>query len=216
MKKKPVKKTTKKKQVQPKKQATKHTPKQKIKKVTGELEPLTEKEEWLCREFVADFAENQVRAYMHVYGTENYNSARTESSKVFAKPNIKIRIKELREERNKRLEISGDRVLQEIAKLSFYDPRGFFDTDGRLKPIDEIDPDHAAVIAGIETLHKIVGEDKDGVVVLTKIKLPDKGSNLERLGKYFKLFTEKKEIDVNQPINVTIKKFYRDKKGSAE
>jgi phage terminase small subunit len=186
------------------------------KKIVKEPELLTDKEDRLCREFLAN-GEIQVRAFMQVYPGQSYDNARTESSKVFAKPHIKSRIKELRDERNKRLEISADKVLAEIAKLSFYDPRDFFDSDGRLKPIDELDPDHAAVIAGIETTHKVVGEGKDGIVVLTKIKLPDKGANLERLGKNLKLFTEKKEIDVNQPINVTIKKFYRDKEeGSAE
>lgn len=161
------------------------------------LEPLTDKEEHLCREFVSDFAGNQVRAFMHVYPGHSYDSARTESSKVFAKPNIKKRIAELQQERNKRLEITGDRVLSEIAKLAFYDPREFFDSDIRLKPVNELDPDHAAIITGIETLHKTVGEEKDSVVVLTKIKLADKGANLERLGKYFKLFTEKNEMGLD-------------------
>jgi phage terminase small subunit len=162
-----------------------------------ELEPLTSKEERLCREFICDFAENQVRAYMHVYPGQSYDSSRVDSSKVFAKSNIKKRIAELRAERNKRLEISGDRVLAEIAKLAFYDPRCFFDSDGRLKPIDEIDPDHAAIIGGIETLHKTVGDEKDGMAVITKIKLADKGANLERLGKYFKLFTDKTEVGLD-------------------
>jgi len=158
-----------------------------------EEEPLTEKEEWLCREFVADFAENQVRAYMHVYPECTYDSAKTLSTRMFTKVNIKRRIAELRAERNKRLEISGDRVLSEISKLAFYDPRKFFDSDMRLKPMDELDPDHAAIITGIETLHKTVGEEKDGVIVLTKIKMADKGANLERLGKYFKLFVDRTE-----------------------
>lgn len=162
----------------------------------SKIEPLTDKEEQLCREFVADFAGNQVRSYMHVYGTENYDSARTKSSQVFAKVNIKSRIAELQQERNKRLEITGDRVLSEIAKLAFYDPRDFFDADGKLKPIDELDPDHAAIIAGIETQHKTIGAEKT-YAVLTKIKLADKGANLERLGKYFKLFTEKHEHGID-------------------
>jgi phage terminase small subunit len=167
-----------------------------IKKIKPE--PLTEKEELLCREFVCDFAENQTRAYHHVWPNVTYESARTLAAKLFAKVRIKNRVAELRADRNKRLEISGDRVLSELAKLSFYDPRGFFDADMRLKPMDEIDPDHAAIIAGIETLHKVVGDEKDGQNVLTKIKLPDKGANLERLGKYFKLFTEKHEYSFDE------------------
>lgn len=169
----------------------------KVKKIVAE-EPLDDKEEWLCKEFVADYAGNQVRAFMHVYPCQNYNSARVESSKVFAKPNIRKRIKELAEERNKRLEITADRVLAELAKLSFYDPRSFHNSDGRLKPLNELDPDHAAVISGIKTTCKIVGDEKDGLSILTDIKLPDKGANLERLGKYFKLFTEKREFGLDE------------------
>ena len=176
-------------------------------------EQLTDKEDRMCREFLAN-GEIQVRAFMQVYRGYSYDNARTESSKVFAKPHIKSRIKELREERNKRLEITADKVLSEIAKLAFYDPRDFFDSDGRLKPIDELDPDHAAVIAGIETMHKTVGDEKDWLIVLTKIKLPDKGVNLERLGKNLKLFTDKSEVDIKQPLEITIKKFYRNKNGN--
>jgi predicted ATPase len=56
-------------------------------------------------------------------------------------------------------------------------------------------------------MHKVTGEDKDGVVVMTKIKLPDKGANLERLGRNLRLFTDKKELELNQPITVVVRKF---------
>mgnify|MGYP000977626377 CR=1 FL=1 len=196
------------------KNKSREIPKKKpIKTNPAPKEQLTDKEDRLCREFLAN-GEIQVRAFMQVYRGYSYDNARTESSKVFAKPHIKSRIKELREERNKRLEITADKVLAELAKLSFYDPRDFFDSDGRLKPIDELDPDHAAVIAGIETMHKTVGDEKDGLIVLTKIKLPDKGVNLERLGKNLKLFTDKTEVDIKQPLEITIKKFFRNKNGN--
>ena len=159
-----------------------------------EAEPveITEKEDVFCREYIADAGENQTRAFIRAYkGEYTYESARVMASKLFAKVNIQARIKELRAERCKRLEITADRVLAELAKLAFYDPKEFFDADMRLKPLNELDPDQAAVIAGIETFHKIVGEDKDGVTVLTKIKLPDKGANLERLGKHLELFTDR-------------------------
>jgi len=167
-------------------------------KVIKEDEPLSDKEDQLCREFICDHASNQTRAYMRVYPGSNYETAKTQAYRMFTKPHIKKRVAALRAERNKRLEITGDRVLAEIAKLAFHDPRGFFDDDGRLKPISELDPDHAACIGGIETMHKVVGDEKDGQVVLTKIKLPDKGANLERLGKHLKLFTEKREFGFDE------------------
>ncbi len=134
-----------------------------------------------CREFIID--ENAVRAYQRAYPNSGYESARVSACELLAKPNVQDRIQELREERNKRLDISADRVLAELAKLAFYDPRNLFDDDGRLKTITEMDADAAAVIAGIESTHKIVGEDKDGIAVLTKIKLPDKKSALELIGR---------------------------------
>lgn len=171
------------------------------------LEPLTDKEEWLCRELLADGAENQTRAYMRVYKGCTYDSARTAAARKFSDVRIMNRLAELRDERNKRLEVSADRVLAELAKLAFHDPRDFFDDDGRLKPISELDPDHARVIAGIETLHKVSGEADDGVTVTTKIKLADRGQNLERLGRHLKLFTDKVETDLKGNLTIEVVKF---------
>ena len=109
---------------------------------------------------------------------------------MFADVRISQRIDELRVERTKRLEITADRVMMELAKLAFYDPRGFFDDDGRLKPINEIDADQAAVIGGIETIHKVVGEESDGITVLTKIKLPEKKGALELIGRNLNMWKE--------------------------
>jgi len=158
------------------------------------IRPLTDKEEWLCREFVSDAGENQTKAYMRVYKGCTYESGRVLASKAFADVNIRQRIDELRLERNKRLEITADKVLAGIAKLAFYDSRDFFDDNGKLKPLSELDPDHADVIAGLETFHKVTGDESDEVAITTKIKLADRGQNLERLGKYLKLFTDKMEL----------------------
>lgn len=166
--------------------------------------PLTDKEEWLCREFVSDAGENQTRAYMRVYPGCTYDSARTLAAKQFADIRISQRIDELRQERNKRLEITADRVLQELAKLAFYDPRGFFDDDGRLKPINEIEPDQAAVIGGIETIHKVTGEEGDGLTVLTKIKLPEKKGALELIGRNLSLWKDVGSKD--NPLNAVLHK----------
>jgi len=160
------------------------------KDATIEEKPLTEKEEWLCREFVSDAGENQTRAYMRVFPSCAYDSARTLAARMFADVRISQRIDELRVERTKRLEITADRVMMELAKLAFYDPRGFFDDDGRLKPINEIDADQAAVIGGIETIHKVVGEESDGITVLTKIKLPEKKGALELIGRNLNMWKE--------------------------
>jgi hypothetical protein len=66
------------------------------------------------------------------------------------------------EERTKRLDISADRVLQQLAKIDFFDSRKLFNQDGSLKNVNELDAD-TAPIAGIEIVKgsKIPGKSRE-------------------------------------------------------
>jgi phage terminase small subunit len=99
------------------------------------------------------------------------------------------------DKRATKLEITADRVLQEIAKLAFFDPAAFFEDDGSLKRIQDLDAHTRMAIAGIEVveLFEGSGEQKHAYGLLKKVKLADKGRNLERLGRHLKLFTDKSE-----------------------
>jgi phage terminase small subunit len=102
------------------------------------------------------------------------------------------------------LEISADRVLNEIAKLAFMDPRKFFNADGSPKEITELDDDTAASLAGmeVEEVYEGRGQDRKFVGHVKKFKLADKGINLERLGKHLKLFTDK--VEHEGAVNLTV------------
>ena len=99
-------------------------------------------------------------------------------------------------------EITVDRVIAELGKMAFLDPRKLFASDGSLIPIHELDDDSAASIAGLEVneLFEGDGEQKHAYGLLKKIKIADKGQNLERLGRYFKLFTDKVEVSVDREL----------------
>jgi phage terminase small subunit len=111
--------------------------------------------------------------------------------------NVEIRkaIQAAMDKRAHKLEITADRVLQEIAKLAFFDPAAFFEDDGSLKRIQDLDEHTRMAIAGIEVveLFEGSGEQKHAYGLLKKIKIADKGQNLERLGRHLKLFTDKTE-----------------------
>jgi phage terminase small subunit len=85
-------------------------------------------------------------------------------------------------------------VLQELFRLASFDPRKLFHSDGTVKNIHELDDDTAACIGGVETQ-----TDTNGTVT-RKVKIWDKNSALEKLGKHFMLFTDRVqhsgEIDV--------------------
>lgn len=94
--------------------------------------------------------------------------------------------------RAEKLKISAERVLEEIAKLAFYDPRDLFDERGNLHPITQLDDISRAAIAGLDTERR---DTKCSRTIVTKVKLADKGQNLERLGRWLKLFTDRVEHD---------------------
>jgi hypothetical protein len=99
------------------------------------------------------------------------------------------------DKRADKMEISAGRVLQEMAKLAFNDPRKFFESDVSLKRILDLEDDTAACIASMEVMELFdgSGEEKHAYGLLKKIKIADKGQNLERLGRHLKLFTDKTE-----------------------
>lgn len=147
--------------------------------------------------FVAEYLidGNATRAYTAAgyKGTGAGQSA----ARLLKSPKIAAAIAEKTEKRLTKLEISADRVLGELAKLAFLDPRRLFNPDGSLKPITELDDDTAASISGMDIEKLYEHFNKGGaknVGTVTKVKLLDKGINLERLGRHLKLFTDKVEV----------------------
>lgn len=63
---------------------------------------------------------------------------------------VRALLAEPTEERTRRLDISIDRVLQQLAQIGFCDPRKLSNHNGSLKNIAELDADTAAAIEGIE------------------------------------------------------------------
>lgn len=153
------------------------------------MSTFTNKQEMFIKEYLIDLNATQAAIRSGYSG----KTASQQGERLLRNVKVSAAIQEAMNKRSNKLEITAERVLQEIARLAFYDPRNFFDDDGRIKPISELDDNTAMALGGIETLHKIIGDDKDGMAVITKIKLVDKGQNLERLGRHLKLFTDKVE-----------------------
>jgi phage terminase small subunit len=82
-----------------------------------------------------------------------------------------------------------------LLHLAFCDPAAFFEDDGSLKRIKDLDEHTRMAIAGIEVveLFEGSGEQKHAYGLLKKVKLSDKRASLELLGKHLKLFTDNVE-----------------------
>ncbi len=87
------------------------------------------------------------------------------------------------------LEITAERILKERARLAFLDPRKLFDEEGAPIPIQDLDPDTAAAIVGIDVLEQYEGsgEDRRFVGYVKKYRLAGKDPSLAALEKRFGL-----------------------------
>lgn len=153
------------------------------------LEP---KQQAFCEEYIVDF--NGTQAAIRAGYSER--TAGAIASENLQKPQIQAEIQKQIENRSKRTEITQDRVLLEIARLAFNDPRKAFDDDGNLLPVQQWPDNVAAAISSIKVTEikpKNADEEETTETYLKEIKFWDKGKQIELAGKHLAMFTEKVE-----------------------
>ncbi|MGO8915284.1 MAG: terminase small subunit [Stellaceae bacterium] len=83
-----------------------------------------------------------------------------------------------------RLEISAERLVTEMARLAFCDPRKLFGPDGMLRHINELDDDMAAAISSVEVLTRPMKNAPLGMIEqITKIRLHGKNGAIQNLAR---------------------------------
>jgi len=163
------------------------------------MEKLTPKQALFCKEYLVDL--NATQAAKRAGYSED--TAKQIGSENLSKPAIAERIQKGMDARAIAVGIDAEMVLAELCKLGTYNVQDFIieDTDG-LRAISDLDRDHAAAITEITT-RRIAGKNGgDDTIIETKVKLADKGQNLERIGRHLKLFTDKTET--SSQVTVTI------------
>lgn len=124
------------------------------------------------------------------------DSAGQQAYKWLKNPQISAEIDRRLTKTATKLEITAERVLAELAKLAFFDPRKMFNSDGSPKQILDLDDETAACVAGLEVneLFEGDGDQKHAYGLIKKIKLCDKRAALVDLGKHLELFTDKVKV----------------------
>ncbi len=145
--------------------------------------------------FVAEYLKDLNATQAAIRAGYSKKTARQTGQENLSKPVISEAIAKSVAKKVEAIDFSSDRVLQELARLALFDPRKLFNADGSCKPLHELDDDTAMAVAGFEVveLFEGAGDQKKSIGLLKKFKLADKGANLERLGRYHKLFTDKIE-----------------------
>lgn len=166
---------------------------------------MTDKQRIFCDEYLKDF--NATRAYKVAYPScKKDEAAKSAGSRLLTNVNVISYIQEGKEKLKNKMEITQERVIQEMARIAFGDIRKLYNESGGLKNIQDLDDDTAAIITSIESTEEFdgYGQDREQIGYTKKVKMADKTKALDMLGKYFGMFKEKVEVNQDKPFEVNI------------
>ena len=150
------------------------------KKKTATEQKLTDRQERFCREYVVDLNATQAA----IRAGYSSNGAAVNATKLLKNNNVKKKIAQLQSEIAKRVEITADMVVRELAAIGFADVRECFDASGNLINPRKLPESIAKVVAGID----MIEVKKD--VRVKKIKLWNKVQALESLAKHLGMYQQ--------------------------
>jgi phage terminase small subunit len=113
---------------------------------------------------------------------------RVQASKMLAMPNIRAAVDQNLAERGARIQVTADRVMEEIAKVAFSELRHVADWKAdehglELVPAEDLDDDASAAIQEIST-KRSYNHQTEETTVTVKVKMHDKLRALDMLGRH--------------------------------
>lgn len=175
---------------------------------------LTGKQRRFIDEYLLDFNVTQAA----IRAGYSKKTAAVVGHEVLRNPKIKKIVDEKMQKNSDKTQSLKDRVIREMERLAFHDVRKIYDTEGKLKPIHELDDETAAAVAGVEidvelSLAKPRKINQDGedegdeiqkeITRTHKVKLADKGGALVSLARHLGMFDKDKVKvvgDKNEPL----------------
>jgi len=182
------------------------------KRPSTQFKPLTVIQEAYCQEYIKSPG-NQTQAAINA-GYSSKTAAKFASQNM-RDERIQKRIAELMAERNKRLKVSADYVLNRLVEIDQMDVIDILNDDGGMKPIAEWPKvwrtslsamDIATIKTTQASLQKENGEAdlsvEDVEHILKKVKWPDKVKNLELIGKHVDVNAFKDRVEVSGTVTI--------------
>jgi len=143
------------------------------------------------------------RAYIDAGYKARGNVAETNAARMLRNAQVATEIETIRREAANRIQITAERVLQELARIAFSNIGHLFDDEGNLLPFDELDPDTTAALSVFDVCKK-------ERVSRIRVKLWSKTTALELLGKQLGMFGNRGDTTgLNKPGTPTLSVFIR-------
>lgn len=136
---------------------------------------------------------NAKRCYMSAFNA-SASSAEHNGPRLLKNVHVTAFLSHKREQAVASVDITEERILQELACLAFFDPARMFDANGNLLHVPDMDEQMRRALMGIDVVRSSMGKDEDKIEFTTsKVKLSTKTPNLELLMKYMGMLKEKVE-----------------------
>lgn len=135
--------------------------------------------------------ENSTQAYLQLKPHVTDTTAATEGWKLLRIPEVKKLVEERRMELRRKFSLTTDRVIQEQARICYFNPKDMVDDKGNEIPLHKLNEDTAAALASVEvTTITTTGKGKDQVVTkrVMKARPFNKVSALEKSIRMLRLY----------------------------
>jgi phage terminase small subunit len=158
---------------------------------------LTVKQKLFCKYYLISLN----ATYAAIKAGYSKKTARQIGTENLAKPNIEAYIQEQLKQKEKKLDITVDRVLEEIALIAFLDIKEFYNENGTVKKVHEIEETARRAISTVTTKEIWVGKGENAELFnIENIKAGDKLKALEMLGRYLSMFKDNLEVTIDEKI----------------
>ena len=117
-------------------------------------------------------------------------SAYSQGHRLLKNDEVKAYLSKSLEARAEKLDITADRILEEIAHIAFFDIRNIFDGSS-LKEIDKLDDKTARAISSVKS--RIEKQEGENFAEVVEIKSNDKLKALDMLSKHLGLYERDNE-----------------------
>lgn len=156
------------------------------------MSKLTPKQQQFVREYLIDL--NGAKAAERAGYSKR--TANVQGAQQLSNPAVQAAIQQAIQKRAKRTEITQDRVLRELARIAFFDPRSLLNADGTPRPVNELDDETAAALAGMDVFEEFEGTGKDRKFIgyTKKVKVADKVAALSLAMRHLGMLNDKLQI----------------------
>jgi phage terminase small subunit len=169
--------------------------------------------------FILEFLVDKNATQAAIRAGYSVRTARKIATENLSKPVIRAAIDTEIEKQKARITFTADQVLEELARVGFADMKDFVEIDEggtiRALPLDTLAEGKSRIIKKVKEKRVIrstkgTESNPDGDQILDatfEFELCDKVKSLELLARHLGLLHDKTEVDLKQPVQITIKKF---------